>query len=283
MTSTPHIRLGLIGDNIQRSKSPLLHRLAGEMCGLDVRYDILIPADMGMTFDEAFESCRTGGYRGINVTYPYKETVVTSVRIDDPRAAAIGACNTVLFETDGERGFNTDYSGFASAFRACFPGAAPGIVAMAGAGGVGKAVGFALADLGVSELRLFDRDRAKAATLADALAQAMPATPVSICASIEEAVIGANGLINCTPAGMIGHPGTAIPKSLLGSQRWAFDAVYTPVETEFLTDARACDLEIMSGYELFLHQGIDAFRLFTAQSLDLVELREILIKTESVK
>jgi shikimate dehydrogenase len=59
MTSTPHIRLGLIGDNIQRSKSPLLHRLAGEMCGLDVRYDILIPADMGMTFDEAFESCRT--------------------------------------------------------------------------------------------------------------------------------------------------------------------------------------------------------------------------------
>jgi shikimate dehydrogenase len=49
---------------------------------------------------------------------------------------------------------------------------------------------------------------------------------------------------------MIGHPGTAIPKSLLGSPRGAFDAVYTPVETEFLSDVRACGLEIMSGYEL---------------------------------
>lgn len=276
MAPASSIRLGLIGDNIKRSKSPLLHTLAGRLCGLDVRYDTLIPADLGQSFAAVFERCRSEGYRGINITYPYKETVVAMLRIDDPRVAAIGACNTVLFEDDGPRGFNTDYSGFAAAFRAAFPGSQPGIVAMAGAGGVGKAVGFALADFGASALRLFDRDRSRAEALADAVSRSFPGMKVSIAASIEEAARGADGLVNCTPLGMVGHPGTAIPKAALGAQRWAFDAVYTPVETEFLLDARAGGLETISGYELFFHQGVDAFRIFTGQPVDVAALREML-------
>ncbi len=277
------IRLGLIGDHIQRSRSPQLHRLAGELCGLDIRYDILIPAEMGMSFDDVFEQCRRNGYRGINVTYPYKEAVVSLLRVDDPRVAAIGACNTVLFEETGPFGFNTDYSGFATAYRATFPGRQPGIVAMAGAGGVGKAVGFALADLGAGALRLFDRDRSRAEALAHALTRADPTVEVSITEAIEQAVTSADGLVNCTPLGMIGQPGTAIPRRLLGPQRWAFDAVYTPVETEFLADVRRCGLEIMSGYELFFCQGLDAFRLFTGRSIDQPELRRMLIQAEQIK
>ena len=281
MPSTPLIRLGLIGDNIKRSKSPLLHRLAGELCGLDIRYDILIPSELGMSFDDAFESCRSSGYRGINVTYPYKEMVVSSASVDDPRVAAIGACNTVLFEGDGARGFNTDYSGFRAGFRAAFQGSTPGIVAIAGAGGVGKAIGFALADLGASALRLFDPDHSKAEKLVNALARTVPDIPVSISETIEDAVIGVDGLVNSTPLGMVGNPGTAIPKSLLGPQRWAFDAVYTPVDTEFLKNARECGLEIISGYELFLHQGADAFRIFTGHSTDISDLREMIIKEDN--
>ncbi|MGF1620001.1 MAG: hypothetical protein ACFCUR_05250 [Rhodomicrobiaceae bacterium] len=103
---------------------------------------------------------------------------------------------------------------------------------------------------------------------------------VSIAETIEQAVTGADGLVNCTPLGMIGQPGTAIPKRLLGSQRWAFDAVYTFVETEFLADVRSCGLAIMSGYELFFYQGLDAFRLFTGRSVDRPELRKCLIRWE---
>ncbi|HKJ61418.1 MAG TPA: shikimate dehydrogenase [Hyphomicrobiales bacterium] len=278
MVSAPFIRLGLIGDNIKRSKSPLLHTLAGQLCGLDIRYDTLIPAELGQTFDAVFEHCRSSGYRGINVTYPYKEQVVSLLRVDDPHVAAIGACNTVLFEAEGPLGFNTDYSGFAAAFRAAFPDSTPGVVAIAGAGGVGKAIGFALADLGASALRLFDPDRTKAEALARALAHAAPEMTVSIAETIDEAVIGADGLVNCTPLGMTGYPGTAIPKPLLESQRWAFDAVYTPVDTEFLTDARTCGLETISGYELFIHQGLDAFRIFTGRSVDITALRQRLMQ-----
>lgn len=278
IASAPPIRFGLIGDNIKYSKSPLLHTLAGGLCGLNIRYDTLIPAELSHTFEAVFEHCRASGYRGLNITYPYKETVVSLLRVDDPFVAAIGACNTVLFEEEGPLGFNTDYSGFAVAFRSAFAGSAPGIIAMAGAGGVGKAIAFALASLEASVLRIFDPDRGKAEALAHALGRTVRGVAVEITGSIEEAAAGADGLVNCTPHGMAGLPGTAFPKSVLGSQGWAFDAVYTPVDTEFLLDAWNCGLETMSGYELFFHQGVDAFRIFTGLSPDLAALRRMLME-----
>lgn len=270
------VRLGLIGDNISRSKSPLLHRLAGQLCGLDVRYEPLIPADMGLDFDAVFARCADGGFRGINITYPYKETVFSRLHVDDPRVQAIRACNTVLFVDGGPTGLNTDYTGFVAAFRTNLPQAKPGIVAMAGAGGVGKAVAFGLADLGATELRLYDKDTTRAQTLAQALHPAVPDMKVVVAATIEDACDGADGLVNCTPLGMNGIPGTAMPAPLMRGCSWAFDAVYTPVDTQFLTDARANGLATISGYELFFFQGVDAFHAFTGETVDTSALRAAL-------
>jgi shikimate dehydrogenase len=268
------LRLGLIGDNIRRSKSPLLHRLAGELCGIEVSYEALIPADLGRDFDSVFEACRTSGFRGINITYPYKEEVFPRLAVGDPRVRAIGACNTVVFGPDGARGFNTDYTGFVQAFRAALPGRSPGAVAMAGAGGVGKAIAFGLADLGATRLGLFDPDAAKATRLAEALRPT--GMPAVVASSVEAACAGADGLVNCTPLGMAGIPGTAIPSPLMAPARWAFDAVYTPVDTQFLNDARAAGLQAISGYELFFHQGIAAFELFAERRVDAGALRRAL-------
>jgi shikimate dehydrogenase len=267
------IRLGLIGDNIRRSQSPLLHRLAGRLCGLDVSYEPLVPADLGLDFDAVFDRCRDDGFRGINITYPYKERVFGRLQIRSPAVRALGACNLALFEGDHPAGDNTDYSGFKSAFCETFGAAAPGSVAITGTGGVGKAIAFALGELGAAGIWLFDQEQAKAAALQAALSAAAPEIPVHLAESIEDAVASAEGIINCTPLGMTGHPGTAIPRTLLGRQRWAFDAVYTPVSTEFLRDARAAGLAVMSGYELFFHQGVDAFRIFTGCDVDQPRLR----------
>lgn len=275
------IRLGLIGDNIARSQSPRLHVAAGRLCGLDVTYERLIPADRGEDFETVFDRCLSEGFRGINITYPYKERVVSLLQVPDPAISAIGACNTVLFDRAPPSGYNTDYTGFVSAFREASPGATAGTVAMAGAGGVGKAVAFGLAALGCERLLIFDRDRAKAEALSSSLAAAAFDMPVEIVPSIEEAVVAADGLVNCTPLGMVGYSGSAIPSALIGRQRWAFDAVYTPVETEFLCDARAAGLSIISGYELFFHQGVDAFRCFTGMEVDAVALRAVLAELES--
>ena len=270
------IRLGLIGDNIRRSQSPLLHKLAGHLVGLDVSYEPLIPADLGLDFDAVFDRCRDDGFRGINITYPYKERVFGKLRIRSPATRALGACNLALFEGDDPAGYNTDYSGFKSAFRGTFGAATPGSVAIAGTGGVGKAIAFALAELGAADIWLFDQEQAKAAALQAALSAAAPQIPVHLAESIEDAVASAEGIINCTPLGMTGYPGTAIPRTLLRRQRWAFDAVYTPVSTEFLRDAGAAGLAVMSGYELFFHQGVDAFRIFTGCDVDQPRLRAAL-------
>ena len=102
------IRLGLIGDNIAASQSPRLHRLAGAQNGRRVVYDSLVPPALGRDFDTLFAEVARGGYRGVNVTYPYKERAAGKVTIDDPLVRAIGAVNTVVFDAGGPHGHNTD-------------------------------------------------------------------------------------------------------------------------------------------------------------------------------
>jgi shikimate dehydrogenase len=91
------------------------------------------------------------------------------------------------------------------------------------------------------------------------------AAPVHTCSDVGEVVRGAEGLVNATPVGMVGTPGSPVPPELLGGRRWAFDAVYTPRDTEFLQHARRAGLGVLDGYELFFHQGVAAFELFTGR------------------
>jgi shikimate dehydrogenase len=81
---------------------------------------------------------------------------------------------------------------------------------------------------------------------------------------------------------MTGIPGTAVPSALMPKAGWAFDAVYTPVDTQFLLDAQKRGLATISGYELFFHQGIDAFHAFTGARVDTKELRHAL-KAEALE
>ena len=275
------IKLGLIGDNITRSKSPRLHRTAGALAGLNITYDRLIPKDLGMSFEETFSQARTSGFRGINVTYPYKEVAAKMVTIPDPGVAAIGAVNTVVFGAEGPQGFNTDYSGFTRAYRGVMGEETPGTVCLIGTGGVGKAVAFGLLDLGADVIRCVDLDLDKAERLATALRARAVETRIEVGTDAQEAAAGARGIVNCTPLGMVGISGTPLPRAAMHGATWAFDAVYTPVNTEFLTDAEAAGLRIISGYELFFGQGIDAWDIFTGVELDHAALRQAISKEPS--
>jgi shikimate dehydrogenase len=276
----PAIRLGLIGDNIAASRSPALHRLAGQLCGLDVSYDLLVPRELGLDFEATFNRARRDGYRGLNITFPYKERVLAQVVINESIVRSIAACNTLAFESGEAIGTNTDYTGFLGGYRANFGNSAPGRVAMAGCGGVGKAIGFALAALGAEALHLFDTERSRAEKLARALAALYPALDVHIAASVEEASENADGLVNCTPLGMVGYGGSAFPQAVLPGRRWAFDAVYTPIDTPFLVGARSAGLSTMGGYELLLYQGVDCFRIFTGRTVDAATLRRALAHSD---
>ena len=272
------IHLGLIGDNIARSRSPDLHRIAGQIAGIEITYDRLIPRELRSEFDAVFEQCRTTGYRGINITYPYKELAAGKVTPCDKLVRDVGAVNTVVFGLGSPVGHNTDLTGFVAAYRGAFGARDPGRVALIGAGGVGKAVAFGLIELGAAAIGIVDRDAARAASLAQMLAAAQPGLEVRVMGDAAEAAVGADGVVNCTPVGMVGYAGTPVPTEVLAGRRWAFDAVYTPVETPFLGDARAAGLECLSGYELFFYQGIHAFRIFTGIDVPEQELRHRLLQ-----
>lgn len=275
-TALQTLRLGLIGDNIAASQSPGLHRIAGRLCGIDATYQRMVPRELSMDFGAVLRHAQDTGFRGVNVTYPYKERAATLVSTLDPEARMIGSVNTILFEADGPHGYNTDFTGFKRAYRAVRGAKPPGTVCLIGAGGVGKAVAFGLAALGAEAIRIVDTDPAKASRLAEAVAHAGAGAEITAVEDGIEASIGAEGLVNCTPLGMTGIAGTPLPASAIKAALWAFDAVYTPQRTQFLEEAERAGLEILSGYELFLAQGVDAWQLFSGTPVDACALRAAL-------
>ncbi len=261
------VRLGLIGGNITETRSPVLHAACGLSLGVNVTYDLIIPAERGQSFAELLAQCERAGFDGVNVTYPYKEEAARLVPAGTPAVAAMGTSNTVLFTPEGPRAFNTDYSGFIAGYRAQFGAAAPGRVLVLGTGGVGRAIAFALADLGADAIALYDTDQSKVESLAAALekhcrAEIIRAAPDMLCD-----LSPFDGVVNGTPLGMIGRPGSPLPATATGSVRWGFDAVYTPEHTEFRARIEAMGGAFMSGYELYFHQGVDAFEIFTGRQV----------------
>jgi shikimate dehydrogenase len=252
---------GLIGAPIANSASPAMHEGAAEALGAHCHYQLIEVAGAGR--DELrllLDGVRRLGFAGVNVTFPYKEAVVSLLDELSPGARAIGAVNTVVVRDGRLIGHNTDTTGFARAIGELVRDPAQHQVAVIGAGGVGKAIGFALAATGVREIRIFDTDRAKADQLATQLASQGEAKAVDC---VEDAVRGATGVVNGSPVGMLPNRGMAVPEALLHKDLWVADAVYTPLWTPLLNAAKARGAEVMTGRELAIYQAADAFELFT--------------------
>ena len=255
------ILLGLIGSPIKSSAAPAIHEAAAQALGLSAHYRLIDVAGADSdTLRAMLDGVRLLGFSGVNVTFPYKEAVLPLLDALSPGAAAIGTVHTVVVRDGKLTGHNTDATGFAAAFRNAFgsPGEAP--VALIGTGGVGRAIGFAMAELGARELRLFDQDAAKAEALTERLSGRIP---VRVCGNVADALDGAGCLINATPIGMLPNTDSPVPDELIHAGLWVADAVYTPLWTPLLRAARERGARVMTGRELCIYQAVDAFRLFT--------------------
>ncbi len=190
-----------------------MHERAAEALGLRCHYQLVEVAGAGREdLKLLLEGVRRLGFAGINVTFPYKEAVVDLLDELSPGAARIGAVNTVVVRDNRLIGHNTDTTGFARAVSHLVAASSHGPVALIGAGGVGKAIAFALAGLGVTELRIFDSEHAKAAHLAMQLEGQIK---TSATASVEDALRGVAGVVNGSPVGMLPRLGTPVPDALL--------------------------------------------------------------------
>lgn len=263
--SKRHVLTGLIGAPIKHSASPAMHEAAAGALGWKGFYQLIEVAGA----DEArlkilLDGVRLMGFAGVNVTFPYKEAVVPLLDRLSDEARRIGAVNTVVASEGKLTGYNTDASGFGRAVAPLIA-ARPGPVVVLGTGGVGRAAAVAMAGLGVAELRLVDQVQAKAEALAAIVA---PMARVSVFSAVEAALQGAAGLVNGTPVGMTPNLASPVPAALLHEGLWVADAVYSPLWTRLLLDAREAGAAVMTGRDLAINQAVDAFQLFTGVAPD---------------
>ncbi|RXE46831.1 shikimate dehydrogenase family protein [Chromohalobacter israelensis] len=257
------MRLGLIGKGIMNSSSPDLHVRLGKLTGIPASYDLfdtlVTPID---SLESQVREVMAAGYRGVNVTFPYKEEAVRLATHVGEGARLVGAANTLVFHDGGIQAENTDFTGFISGYRATVGDRRPGRVLLVGTGGVGKAVAFGLGKLGAEEVLLMDLDTEKAERLARELDNAgFPASAVAP-EALEATAARCDGLVNCTPIGHEKSPGCPLPAALIRADQWIFDAVYVPAITEFIAAARTAGAQVISGVSLFVFQGVDAFKFF---------------------
>jgi shikimate dehydrogenase len=147
-------------------------------------------------------------------------------------------------------------------------------VAVIGAGGAGRAIAFALSDLGAGEIVIHDKDRERAR----ALAAELSGQSRGVCEAADDiasAMQDASGAVNATPIGMQGYPGTSIPEELIALQQWIADAVYTPLETQLIASARRKGCAVMTGGGMCVHQAAEAFRLFTGIAPDIARMHAL--------
>ncbi len=271
--SGPSVLIGLVGDGIRQSYTPQLHEREADRLGVRLVYTTIDSGELGLTAEdlpELLRWARTLGYRGLNVTHPFKQTIVG--HLDDLAGGArvLGAVNTVVFDDDATRGYNTDVSGFERSFARDFPTAPREGVVQLGAGGAGFAVAHALLTLGVRRLTVVDLERDRATRLAGLLAGEFGDDRVVVCA-VEElsAVLAkADGLVNTTPVGMARHPGLPIAAADLRKDLWVADIVYRPVETALVRAAQAVGAQTLSGVGMSVFQAVAAFEMFTGRAAD---------------
>ena len=257
--------LGLVGARIGRSISPAMHEAAGRALGLDIRYHLVDSHVIGFGPDalpQLMTGLRLAGFTGVNVTFPFKEAVLSSLDGVAGAAEMVGAVNTVVIRGNRLVGHNTDYTGFVGGWKRALGTRKPGIAALIGAGGVGRAIAHALVTLGAHEVRVADTVRDRARILVDALKERYPTVRFVDTPDAASACTGASGIVNATPVGMAAFPGSPVAESSISRADWVMDAVYTPLETEFIAAARRAGTVVMTGQELAIGQAIDAFALF---------------------
>ena len=263
--------LGLVGAGIAGSLTPAMQEREGRENGLTLGYRLIDTELLGLGPDDLpglLDWAERLGFDGLNVTHPFKRAVIPLLDELSEDAADLGAVNTVVLR-DGRRvGHNTDWTGYSSAFRAALPEAVSDRAVLVGAGGAGVAVGYGLLEQGAEHVAVFDQDRERADACAVRLAKRYGDDRISTTGDLESAIADAGGVVNATPVGMRGHPGTSVPADLLRADLWVSDVVYFPLETELVALARTHGCRVLPGGGMAVHQAVGAFELFTGRTPD---------------
>ncbi|MFQ5891936.1 MAG: shikimate dehydrogenase [Candidatus Methanofastidiosia archaeon] len=239
--------LCLLGKPVIHSKSPYLHNSLIKKYNLNVVYLAFKVFD----FEIAVSCLKALNFLGANITLPFKSDVLEFLDSIDDDARTSGAVNTVLNKNEKLYGFNTDVYGIRKSLKV-----RDKKVLILGAGGGARAACVALKE---NEIVVVNRDFRRAKELEknfNCRAEAFK--------NLNLVVRESDVVVNATPVGMYPNSDISlIPKEFLKKEHTVFDMIYNPKMTKLLKDANAVGAKTISGVEMFLHQGLKSFEIWT--------------------
>ncbi len=260
--------VGILGDPIGHTLSPVMHNAAFRALGIDWVYvpARVRPADLAA----ALRGMRAMGWGGVNLTIPHKERAMRLVDRASRAARLTGAVNTIVITPRGMAGHNTDGSGYVAALREELDLDPRGKrVVILGAGGAARGIGVALLAAGVSQFTILNRTPARAGSLARHLRkgfkQAQIVSGGLTRQRASKTFADADLLVNATAVGMEGTAHRGLPLQALPKRAVVSDIVYRPLRTPLLEAASGYGLRTQGGLGMLLHQGAEAFTLWTGQ------------------
>lgn len=270
--------VGIIGDPVAHSRSPVMHNAAFTALGLDWVYVPLpVAAD---DVPAAVAAVRALGLAGVNVTVPHKEAVLPHLDALTPLARQVGAVNTVVNQDGRLLGDNTDVHGFAAALRQHGARLRGRHALVIGAGGAARAVLAALSAAGIGRVTIANRTAARAAALARRFRG--PRRDVAPLAALQDPARLADValVVNTTSLGLYD---TAFPPLAVAATpaRCLFVDLLYGRDTAFLRAARRAGRPTGDGSEMLLHQGARAFTLWTGRRAPLAVMRAALRRQKS--
>ena len=266
--------LGVIGDPIEHTFSPAMHNAGLSELGLNYIYLPFHVKPDRLSY--AIEGAKALGIQGLNVTIPHKTNIIKELDEVDTVAEMIGAVNTVKFiYEDGDvltKGYNTDGYGCVRAIEEK-TSLNDKKVTITGAGGASRAVAFQIANSGIGELSILNRNYAKAEALANDLKTNLSRIGIDININsyqideLKRELDNSDVFIDTTPLGM--YPNVddkpIANADMLHEDLVVNDIVYTPMETSLIKEAVKANAKVVYGYKMLLYQGIRSFEIWLGQ------------------
>lgn len=273
--------LGVIGDPVKHSLSPVMQNAALAELGADYVY-VAFPiraADLAT----ALQGFAAMGVAGFNITIPHKQAIMPLLQEISQEAQAVGAVNTVWRTEQGWNGTNTDVAGFLAPLKALERDWARARGVVLGNGGAARAVVAGCGQLGMAAVQVVGRHPDKLATFAASWQDSPLCPPLSVhpWEALADLLPQADLVVNTTPVGMHPHIGESpLDTSLLAQMQSgaiAYDLIYTPRPTRFLTLATQQGLMAIDGLEMLVQQGAAALEIWLQQSVPVDTMRRALL------
>ncbi len=291
-TAGHRLSLAVLGWPVEHSLSPVFQNAALEHESRGMRYVriAISPEEL----PEALRFMEQHGFLGTNLTIPHKQAVLSMLASVDPLAQKIGAVNTIRFDADGPRGFNTDAPALTRTIRDAFGVDLRDLrILILGLGGAGRAYAFQCAAEGCERLVLVNRTEQKAQALATELGPNFNTAKVDgpsarITARrwnevvLKEELETIDLLIHATPVGLRRSDPSPLHDSLLAPHLLVFDAVYGRGRTPLVEAATRMGARAIDGSSMLVEQGALSYEIWFESDAPRVAMREALTKAANM-